>query len=102
MFSFFVGMFFGILIIDVVNSANLVVKLKRFAEENEIIVLYEDLKNHILAAHKKHKIKYLFFRPFREIRPLNEFLTEMKDSLNEQKERIENAQKAIRKKGRRK
>ena len=31
-FSFFIGMFFGVFIIDVVNSAQLIVKMKRFAE----------------------------------------------------------------------
>lgn len=80
-FSFFIGMFFGIFIIDVAHSGNLVVKLKRFAEENEVIVRYEALKDHILASHERNKAKYRFFRPFREVQPLGELLKEMQESL---------------------
>lgn len=80
-FSFVIGMFFGVFIIDVVHSANLMVKLKRFAEENEVVVRYEALKDRILDSHEKNKAKYRFFRPFREVQPLNEVLAEMRESL---------------------
>lgn len=80
-FSFFIGMFFGIFILDVAHSGNLIVKLKRFADENEVIVRYEALKDHILTVHEKKKAKYRFFRPFREVQPLGEVLKEMQDSL---------------------
>lgn len=80
-FSFFIGMFFGVFIIDVVHSANLIVKLKKFAEENEVIVRYEALKDHILEAHQKSKAKYRFFRPFRELKPIGEMLKDMQESL---------------------
>lgn len=80
-FSFFIGMFFGVFIIDVAHSANLVVKLKRFAEENEVIVRYEALKKHIQEAHQESKIKFRFFRPFRGERPLLEHLKEMQETL---------------------
>ena len=80
-FSFFIGMFFGIFLIDVAHSGNLVVKLKRFAEENQVIVRYEALKDHILQLHQYHQTKYRFFRPFREVQPLGEILKEMQESL---------------------
>lgn len=80
-FSFFIGMFFGVFLVDVAHSANLVVKLKRFAEEQEVIVRYEALKEHILNAHQKSKAKYRFFHPFREVQPIGELLKEMQDSL---------------------
>ena len=96
-FSFFIGMFFGVFMIDVVNSGNLIVKLKRFAEENEVIVRYEELKDHIQAVHEKHKIRYPFFRPFPEVRPLNELLLEMKETFNEHKERLEEKQHLFKK-----
>lgn len=80
-FSFFIGMFFGIFIIDVAHSGNLIVKLKRFAEENEVVVRYESLKDHILTVHEKKKARYRFFRPFREVQPLGEVLKEMQESL---------------------
>ena len=80
-FSFFIGMFFGIFLIDVAHSGNLVVKLKRFAEENQVIVRYEALKDHILQLHQRNQAKYRFFRPFREVQPLSEILKEMQESL---------------------
>lgn len=87
-FSFFIGMFFGVFLIDVAHSGNLIVKLKNFAEENEVIVRYEALKDHILASHEKNKARYRFFRPFREVQPLNELLVEMKETLEERRNRF--------------
>ena len=84
-FSFFIGMFFGVFIIDVVHSGNLIVKLKRFAEENQFVVIYEEVKDQILAIHERNKAKYRFFRPFREIQPLSEVLKEMQESLENRK-----------------
>lgn len=95
-FSFFIGMFFGIFIIDVIHSGNLAVKLKRYAEENDVIVRYEALKDHILTLHEKSKAKYRFFRPFREVQPLGDVLKEMQESLEK---RIKNPVKELKKKG---
>jgi len=80
-FSFFIGMFFGIFIIDVAHSAQLVVKLKAFAEDNDVIVKYEALKAHIRAARETSALKYHFFHPFRAERPLGEYLKEMQENL---------------------
>lgn len=80
-FSFFIGMFFGVFIIDVVNSAQLVVKLKKFAEDNDVIVRYEALKTHIRQQREERSLKYHFFRPFRTERPLAESLREMQAEL---------------------
>lgn len=80
-FSFFIGMFFGVFIIDVAHSCNLVVRLKAFAQEHQVIIRYEALKDHILAAHEKNKAKYRFFHPLREVQPLGELLKEMEESL---------------------
>ena len=84
-FSFFIGMFFGIFLLDVAHSANLVVKLKRLAEENAVIIRYEALKDQILESHRKHKANYRFFRPFREVQPLGEVLKEMQETLEKRK-----------------
>ena len=82
-FSFFIGMFFGVFIIDVCHSANLVVKLKAFAEENRMVVRYEAVKKHIRENFEDSNIrlKYNFFRPFRDERPLEERLKEMREKL---------------------
>lgn len=80
-FSFFIGMFFGVFIIDVVHSAQLVVKLKAFAEDNDVIVKFEALKTHIRRGREEASQKYQFFRPFRAERPLSEYLKEMQETL---------------------
>lgn len=82
-FSFFIGMFFGVFLIDVAHSANLVVKLKAFAEDNDVIVRYEQLKTHIRSAREMSHSKYHFFRPFRSERPLVEHLKEMQETFEQ-------------------
>lgn len=79
-FSFVVGMFFGVFILDVIHSAQLVAKLKQFAEDNEVIIRYEHLKSHIRARTAKTKQKYHFFRPFRSDKPLGEHIRELRGS----------------------
>lgn len=76
-FSFFIGMFFGVFIIDVAHSAHIVVKLKQFAEENKVVVTYEGIKAHIQAARLQRAQKYHFFRPFKSEHPLFEHLKDM-------------------------
>ena len=87
-FSFFIGMFFGIFIIDVAHSYNLVMKLKRFAEENQIVVRYEALKDHIFLVHQRKKATYRFFSPFKEVQPLSEVLKDMHGSLEQRRKSI--------------
>ncbi len=46
-FSFFVGIFFGIFIIDLAHSINLTAHLRKFATENRMVISYEKLKESI-------------------------------------------------------
>lgn len=78
-FSFVVGMFFGIFILDFAHSARLVSRLKAFAEENDVIVRYEALKLHIRQTQEREK--YHFFRPFHSQLPLGEHLKQMAGTL---------------------
>lgn len=80
-FSFVIGLFFGVFLVDVAHSLQLVSKLKAFAEENDVIVRYEHLKLQIRMAHEERKQKYRFFAPFRSDRPLSEHLKEMRETL---------------------
>lgn len=86
-FSFFIGMFFGIFILDVVHSANLVVKLKVFAEEYAVVLTYEGIKDHIREAQQKINAKYHFFLPFHSEYPLREHLKEIVESLEHQRKK---------------
>lgn len=61
-FSFFVGIFAGIFIIDIVYSFNLVTTIKKYASEHNIVVKYDELKNHIRnkAQEEKEIVHFLF------------------------------------------
>ena len=87
-FSFVIGYFFGVFTIDVVYSAHLVAKLKRYAEENQVIIRYETLKAHIRAAQDKARERSHFLFPFRSSHTLREHLHEAYEALEEHRERI--------------
>ena len=84
-FSFVIGFFFGVFIIDVAHSAQLVAKLKAFAEENDVVVRYETLKADIRRHYEKTAQKYHFFRPLHTERPLSEHLKEMRNTFEKRK-----------------
>ncbi len=76
-FSFVIGFFFGVFTLDVVHSANLVMKLKQYAKDYDVVVKYENIKSHIRSKQKKLSGKYNLFRPFHSNVPLSEHLREM-------------------------
>lgn len=84
-FSFVIGLFFGVFLIDVAHSTQVVVKLKKFAEDNNIVVRYENIKAHIRSVQDKTAQKHHFFRPFGSERPLNEHLKDMLLSFEKRK-----------------
>ncbi len=75
-FSFFIGFFFGVFVIDVVYSTQIIVKMKRYAEENEIVVKVERLKERIRRAEAEAKERTHFILPFHASRSLAEYLKE--------------------------
>ncbi|MCD7889321.1 MAG: putative ABC transporter permease [Oscillospiraceae bacterium] len=92
-FSFFIGLFFGVFIVDMANSAQLLVKLKHFAEENEVILRYENIKAQIRTRNEEvlkrakgkqtRKRRYQFLHPFATDKPINEVLKEYMEELEE-------------------
>ena len=84
-FAFFVGLFFGVFIVDLAHSLNLSVKIRKFAKENHIVISFEKLKESIKdgienarvkAADRHKKMKASFLFAFKSVRPLQELLTE--------------------------
>lgn len=76
-FSFFIGLFFGFFILDVVNSANLTAKLRRFAAENDVVVRFEAVKESIRKRKEAARQKYRFLQPLHTDVPLPEILREL-------------------------
>ncbi len=86
-FSFFVGMFYGVFILDVVHSAQLVAKIKRVADDYRVVVRYENLKAHIRHRYEEARRPYHFFRPFHADRPLAELIRERMETHEKRREK---------------
>jgi len=99
-FSFFIGMFFGVFFVDLGHSVQIVARIKRFAEENQVVVRYEHIKARIRTTYEGAAEKYRFFRPFRTVKPFYEQLGELRgrfedvfeeagEKLNEKKRKLQ-------------
>lgn len=73
-FSFVIGLFFGIFIIDVAHSVQFISKLKKFAEENNVVVKYETLKANIRSHYEKLQRNITFSVPFIPTAPFRSIL----------------------------
>jgi len=80
-FSFVIGFFFGVFVIDVCYSSQLLSKLKAYADENDVIVKWEHLKAEIHSAQDRAAKRAYFVFAFRSDRALNEHLKEARLSL---------------------
>ncbi len=87
-FSFVIGYFFGVFTIDLAYSIHLVARLRRFAEEEQVVVKYENLKAHIHRARERMELRQRFFFPLHTtVRPLSEHLREAHDALEHLREK---------------
>ena len=82
-FSFFIGVFYGVFTVDFIYSSKILVKLKKFAEDNGVIIRYEHLKSHIRSVHDRTKQKYRFLLPMQFDRPLSEYLRDRRSSFEQ-------------------
>ena len=73
-FSFILGTFFGLFIVDIVYSFNLVAKIRKFAKENDILIKYEELKYSIRNEIEEAKERYRFMFAFESPKNLKEHL----------------------------
>lgn len=90
-FSFFIGMFFGIFLIDVCVSLNILVKIRKFATDNDIVVRYERLKAEIRSKTSQNKQLRNFIIQFRSDRSiydaLQEHMQNIKSEFNSRRKR---------------
>ncbi len=88
-FSFVIGFFYGVFVIDVIYSFNILSKVKKFADEYEIVVYYNELKRSINETKRRSKEKIKFMFIFNTEQPLREHLNNYKEKLDRQKEKFE-------------
>lgn len=79
-FSFILGVFFGVIVIDFVCSTNALMKIRKFTKENNFVIKYEEFKKHIADFQTKQKKKYSFLFPYKQGENLLEYLTLYKKS----------------------
>ena len=60
-FSFVVGFAYGIFLIDIIYSSNVISKVRKYAIENDIIVKFEEIKEKIARERKMRDSKVAFF-----------------------------------------
>lgn len=80
-FSFVLGVFFGIIVLDFIYSTKLLVKIRKYAKDNNIEVKYEEFKCHIKELQESTKEKYSFLFAFRQTSPLRDYLNNYKNIL---------------------
>lgn len=73
-FSFCIGFFYGIFLIDVCYSFNLIGKIRRFSAENGIVIKLDEFKAHIRRTAIERKEKYNFILALASQTPLSEHL----------------------------
>lgn len=81
-FSFFIGFFYGIFLIDLIYSFNVMTTLRKLAAEYEIIVKIEAFRNQLIKEREERKEKYHFFLSLHTHRPFKEIIEEHLDDLS--------------------
>lgn len=87
---FLMGMFYGILLLDLIDSLQIAGKIKKFAKENQVVLKIEKLKIYIQERVDKKEFKFL--SPLKAggslVEHLKSFIAEQKGKLDK-KERAE-------------
>lgn len=89
-FSFVIGLFFGVFLVDMASSAHWAARVKAFADANGVIVKVENLKAHIQAAQERASTRVHFFFAFRSERPLVEHLREAHEAMEKIRQKHKN------------
>ena len=94
-FSFFVGLFYGVFIIDLAQTTHLVVTMRRFAAEKQIVIRYEELKDRIREHNASNVIRARFLFSFASDLPLSRHLADYYEDSQRRLDRIRSAVDAV-------
>lgn len=89
-FSFCIGFFYGIFVIDFAVSVNLLTKLRAFAKENEMVIRFEELKQHIAQQMEKQREHRRFLFAMHPHRPMTEYLKSYSERLRDEIQKRKN------------
>ena len=97
-FSFFIGMFFGVFAIDLWYSLNISGKVRQFAQEKNVVVKYEELKEYLAQQREELEEKKHFLLVFKTEQPLSRQLekySEHMELLKKQAEKLKQVKENI-------
>lgn len=80
-FSFVIGFFFGVFLIDFTYSAKLLSKIRAFATDHEVVVKYEELRDHIRKSRAAMLEKKRFFLSLHSSVTVTEQLKQLYENL---------------------
>ncbi len=83
LFTFFIGLFYGVFIVDVCYSANVIAKLKKMADDYEIIVQIERIRIGWANLKNERQEKNHFFLPNFSVDNLRERIAEYAEQSEE-------------------
>ena len=73
-FSYVLGIFTGVFFVDLIYSTKFYKKIRKYAKNNNVVIMYENFKLHIRNIQEAAKEKYSFILPFKQTRNLLEYL----------------------------
>lgn len=99
-FSFVMGFFYGVFTLDLCYSLNVMSRIRKFANDNEIVVRYEALKESIRVKNEERKEKRKFIFAFRSenssfAENLMNYLEKEQERLGRIKEKYDNVKENI-------
>ena len=79
-FSFCIGFFYGVFVLDLAYSTHFMVKIRAFAAESGIVVLLEEFREDVHEAFRNHRKKPRFFFSMHTGKPLREILEQYRST----------------------
>lgn len=99
-FSFFIGFFYGVFMIDFAYSMQVLVKIRKFARENQIELRIEEFKDYLIRKNESLKIRVSFMIPIKATN--RDFAEDIKEyiaeHLEKEKESLVNLKSVMKKK----
>ncbi len=86
-FSFVIGMFFGVFVIDVCYSSQLLAKIRKFADEKQVVIRYEELKEFLGKRKEEIRKKRGFLFRFNTGEPVRNELERYLENIREKQSR---------------
>ena len=78
-FSFVVGFFYGVFVIDLCYSLDVMAKVRAWARENDVVVRYERLRERLRRENEERLRKARFFITLHTEGPIGEYLRRVKN-----------------------